>query len=46
MSKILNEVLLANRDYVSGFDKGGLAMPPARQFAILGDRKDSCENGH
>lgn len=35
MSKILNEVLLANRDYVSGFDKGGLAMPPARQFAIL-----------
>lgn len=35
MSKILNEVLLANREYVSGFDKAGLAMPPARQFAIL-----------
>ena len=35
MSKIDNEVLLANREYVSGFDKGHLAMPPARQFAIL-----------
>lgn len=35
MSKILNEVLLANRGYVAGFDKGDLAMPPARQFAIL-----------
>ena len=35
MSKIHNEVLLANRDYVSSFDKGDLAMPPARQFAIL-----------
>lgn len=35
MSKIHNEVLLANRDYVSSFDKGNLAMPPARQFAIL-----------
>ena len=35
MSKILNEVLLANREYVSGFDKADLAMPPARQFAIL-----------
>jgi len=35
MSKILDEVLLANRAYVSGFEKGGLAMPPARQFAIL-----------
>ncbi|WKJ92536.1 carbonic anhydrase [Methylomonas montana] len=35
MSKIHNEVLLANREYASGFDKGGLAMPPARQFAIL-----------
>ncbi|MCK9609330.1 MAG: carbonic anhydrase [Methylomonas sp.] len=35
MSKILNEVLLANRDYVAGFDKADLAMPPARQFAIL-----------
>lgn len=35
MSKIQNEVLLANREYVSGFNKGDLAMPPARQFAIL-----------
>ncbi|MDD1620482.1 MAG: carbonic anhydrase [Methylococcaceae bacterium] len=35
MSKIHNEVLLANREYVSDFDKGDLAMPPARQFAIL-----------
>lgn len=35
MSKILNEVLQANRDYVAGFDKGDLPMPPARHFAIL-----------
>jgi len=35
MSKILNEVLLANRGYVASFNKGDLAMPPARQFAIL-----------
>lgn len=35
MSKILNEVLLANREYVTSFNKGDLAMPPARQFAIL-----------
>ncbi|WP_445369728.1 beta-class carbonic anhydrase [Methylomonas sp. BW4-1] len=35
MSKVHNEVLLANRDYVSSFSKGDLAMPPARQFAIL-----------
>ncbi len=35
MSKVHNEVLLANRDYVSSFNKGDLAMPPARQFAIL-----------
>lgn len=35
MSKVLNEVLLANRGYVAGFDKADLAMPPARQFAIL-----------
>ncbi|MSP26904.1 MAG: carbonic anhydrase [Methylococcales bacterium] len=35
MTKILNEVLSANRDYVAGFEKGDLAMPPARQFAIL-----------
>ena len=35
MSKILNEVLLANREYSASFDKAGLAMPPARGFAIL-----------
>jgi carbonic anhydrase len=35
MSKILTEVLGANRDYVAGFEKSDLAMPPARQFAIL-----------
>ncbi len=35
MSKILNEVLLANREYTAGFDKADLAMPPARKFAIL-----------
>jgi carbonic anhydrase len=35
MTKILNEVLLANRGYVASFDKGDLAMPPARRFAIL-----------
>ena len=36
MSKILNEVLSANKDYVNNFgDKGELALPPARQFAIL-----------
>lgn len=36
MSKILNEVLAANRDYVNNFgDKGDLALPPARHFAIL-----------
>jgi carbonic anhydrase len=35
MSEILNEVLLANREYVAGFTKGDLALPPARGFAIL-----------
>ena len=35
MSKVHNEVLLANRDYAAAFDKGNLPMPPARQFAIL-----------
>ncbi|MGR8979943.1 MAG: beta-class carbonic anhydrase [Gammaproteobacteria bacterium] len=36
MSKILNEVLSANREYVNNFgDKGDLALPPARHFAIL-----------
>jgi carbonic anhydrase len=36
MSKILQEVLAANRQYATGFgDKKNLALPPARKFAIL-----------
>jgi carbonic anhydrase len=36
MSNILNEVLSANQQYVAEFgDKGTLALPPARGFAIL-----------
>ncbi len=36
MSQILQEVLAANTDYVANFgDKGNLALPPARRFAIL-----------
>jgi carbonic anhydrase len=36
MSKILDEVLAANRNYVATFgDKGKLPLPPARHFAIL-----------
>lgn len=36
MSKIKEEVLAANADYVSQFgNKGDLALPPARSFAIL-----------
>jgi carbonic anhydrase len=36
MTKIRDEVLRANQQYVQGFgDKGKLAMPPARGFAIL-----------
>ncbi len=36
MSKIVDEVMTANAEYVSSFgDKGNLAMPPARHFAIL-----------
>jgi carbonic anhydrase len=36
MSKVLDEVLTANARYVSTFgDKGKLALPPARKFAIL-----------
>jgi len=35
-SSVLNEVLAANQKYVGGFaDKGSLALPPARKFAIL-----------
>jgi carbonic anhydrase len=33
---VLSEVLAANKNYVGDFgDKGALALPPARQFAIL-----------
>ena len=36
MSEILDQVLAANRRYASEFgDKGSLALPPARHFAIL-----------
>ena len=36
MSKILEEVLASNSSYVANFgDKGKLALPPARSFAIL-----------
>ncbi len=36
MSKIVEEVLAANADYVDSFgDKGDLPMPPGRHFAIL-----------
>lgn len=35
MSQVLNEVLLANRNYSADFEKGDLPMPPGRRFAIL-----------
>ncbi len=36
MGKILDEVIAANRAYANAFgDKGSLAMPPRRQFAVL-----------
>ena len=36
MSKLVTEVLEANRRYAADFgDKGKLAMPPARRFAVL-----------
>jgi carbonic anhydrase len=36
MSNVLGEVLQANRHYAETFgDKGALALPPARRFAIL-----------
>jgi len=36
MSNVLNEVLEANQRYSGQFgDKGGLALPPSRRFAIL-----------
>ena len=47
MSKVLDEVLAANARYVEGFgEKGNLAMPPAREFAILtcmDARLDPCK---
>jgi carbonic anhydrase len=35
MSIIQQEVLAANQRYAASFDKGDLALPPARAFAIL-----------
>ena len=36
MSRVLEEVLLANGTYAASFgDKSKLALPPARRFAIL-----------
>ena len=36
MSEVLNQVLAANRKYSENFgEKGKLAMPPARRFAVL-----------
>lgn len=36
MSKVLDEVLAANKQYAASFgDKAGLPMPPGRHFAIL-----------
>jgi len=36
MSKVLDEVLAANADYVANFgNKGNLGLPPARHFAVL-----------
>jgi len=32
---VLQEVLAANQGYAASFTKGGLALPPARQFAVL-----------
>ena len=35
MSIIQQEVLSANQQYATSFDKGDLALPPARGFAVL-----------
>ncbi|MGH2577908.1 MAG: hypothetical protein ACRDG9_09210 [Actinomycetota bacterium] len=32
---VLNELLEANQRFAEGFEKGDLAMPPARQVAVL-----------
>merc|ERR1711991_1170573 len=36
MSKVMKEVPEANAVYAKGFTKGGLPLPPARKFAVLG----------
>jgi carbonic anhydrase len=36
MANVLDEVLAANQTYAAEFgDRGSLALPPARRFAIL-----------
>ena len=35
MSKILEEVLAANEQYATSFDRGDMPMPPGRGFAVL-----------
>lgn len=36
MSEVLRDVLIANQEYAANFDdKGDLALPPSRHFAIL-----------
>src|SRR4249919_3346149 len=36
MSRIVDEVVAANKNYAASFgDKGNLAMPPARHFTVL-----------
>jgi carbonic anhydrase len=32
---VLEEIVSANAEYATDFDKGALAMPPARRFAVL-----------
>ncbi len=32
---VVEEILSANKGYAAGFDKGELAMPPARHFAVV-----------
>ncbi|MEX2375883.1 MAG: carbonic anhydrase [Dehalococcoidia bacterium] len=34
-ASVLDEVLTANDTYATDFDKGELAMPPSRRFAVL-----------
>ena len=36
MSKVIDEVMVANEKYAGSFgDKGNLPMPPGRRFAVL-----------